>query len=241
MCGRFTSTSSIEDLALAFDVDEIRTDPLPARYNVAPTQPVLAVACRHSRTEGGNGLVRALGAFRWGLVPSWAKDPSVGNRMINARAETVATKPAYREALARRRCLIPADAFYEWQSLPDAKSTASKSRAKQPYAIRLASAEPMALAGLWEVWRDPRDRKGDPLRSCVIVTTSANEALRPIHDRMPVVLGRDAWDRWLDPSVSDMANLLEPAPGDWFNATPISTLVNSVERDGPELLEPAAP
>jgi putative SOS response-associated peptidase YedK len=246
MCGRFTSTSSIEDLAGCFDVDEVRADPLPARWNVAPTDPVLAVA-----TRPGPDRRSALGRFRWGLVPPWAPNPSVGARMINARAESVATKPAFRRALARRRCLIPADAFYEWQVLepaPDRAAATGGRRdraakpAKQPWAIRLASGEPLAFAGLWESWRDPDDPDGDRLRTCAIVTTAANEALTPIHHRMPVVLGRHAWATWLDPDVDDvhlLEALLVPAPDGWFTATRVSDLVNDVRRDGPELLDPA--
>lgn len=230
MCGRFTSTSSIEDLASCFAVDEVRTDPLPARWNIAPTDPVVAVA-----TRPGPDRRRALGVFRWGLVPPWAEHPSVGSRMINARAESVATKPAFRAALARRRCIIPADAFYEWSSAPGEGG-------KQPWAVRLASGAPMAFAGLWEVWRDPADPEAGLLRTCAIVTTSANGALAPLHDRMPVVLDPSAWDTWLDPALDDPAELealLVPAPSERFTTHPVSSLVNSVRRDGPELLEPA--
>ncbi len=232
MCGRFTSTSPVEALATTFRVDEVRTDAAPPRYNVAPTQPVLAVATRHARDDGDQ-FVRSLGTFRWGLVPSWANDPSVGNRMINARAESVATKPAYRSALRSRRCLIPADDFYEWETRPGRK-------AKQPWAIRPESGEPMALAGLWEVWRDRTDPDTDLLRTCVVVTTGANDALSAIHGRMPVVLSQDHWDRWLDPSFDDRESLqrmLVPAPAEWFVTNAVSTAVNTVANDGPELLE----
>ncbi len=232
MCGRFTSTSSIEELAEIFDVDEIRTDPMPPRYNVAPTQPVVAVATRRPAQRDGN-QVRALGTFRWGLVPSWATDRSVGARLINARAESVATKRAYRSALRRRRCLIPADAFYEWQDRLDGG-------AKQPWAIRLASGRPMAFAGLWEAWRDPNDPGAAPLRSCAIVTTSANDTLKAIHHRMPVVLGVDAWAGWLATGFGDGAafeDLFVPAPDAWFFSTAVSSAVNRVTNDGPELLE----
>src|SRR2546423_11226870 len=158
---------------------------LGPRWNAAPTLPVLAVAV--SRTAG----TRRLGTFKWGLVPSWAKDPSVGNRMINARAGTTADKPAYRNALERRRCLIAADAFYEWKD-------------KKAWAFARADGQPMAFAGLWEVWWDPtdRDRQSPPLRTCVIVTTEANEVVAPLHERMPVVLPPEAWDEWLDPDTT---------------------------------------
>ncbi|MCU4185333.1 SOS response-associated peptidase [Acidiferrimicrobium sp. IK] len=242
MCGRYTSTTSIDVLAETFAVDEIRTEPLPARYNVAPTQPILAVAARRSKDQEGK-VVRALGTFKWGLVPSWAKDPSVGNKMINARAEGIGDKPAYRKALLKRRCLIPADAFYEWQPRPDVAG--GKKRGKLPWAIRRRDRRPMAFAGLWELWRPPgADPDEAPLRTAVIVTTAANAALSSIHDRMPVVLGPDAWPTWLDPEVEDRATLeglLVPAPDEWFEAFPVSTRVNKVDQDGPELLEPLPP
>lgn len=232
MCGRYTSSATMEDLAKIFQVEEIRTDPLPARYNVAPTLPVYAVAIRREH--------RALGTFKWGLVPSWAKNPSTGNRMINARAEGIETKPAYRSALARRRCLIPADAFYEWQ-----RRTAGDGRpaGKLPYAIRRRDGQPMAFAGLWEVWRDPENPDADPLRTCAIVTTEANDLMAPIHDRMPVVLDPGDWDQWLDPHVAaeKAQRLLVPAPSDWFEVFPVSSRVNNVANDGPELLDPIPP
>jgi putative SOS response-associated peptidase YedK len=232
MCGRYTSTSSISDLAEVFEVDEVRAQPLPARYNVAPTDPVYAVAISKAPEPH-----RALGAFRWGLVPSWAKDPSVGNRMINARAEGIEAKPAYRRALERRRCLIPADAFYEWQKRTRADG---KPAGKLPYAVRLKDGRPMALAGLWEIWRDPADPDAEPLRTCVIITTEANDLMAPIHDRMPVILARDDWTAWLDPDRGGdkVTGLLVPAPSEWFDVFPVSSLVNKVANDGPELLEP---
>jgi putative SOS response-associated peptidase YedK len=259
MCGRYTSTSSLADLAEVFEVDEVRTASLPARYNVAPTLDVYAVAVRRRR-EPENGPRRALGTFRWGLVPSWAKNPSVGNRMINARAEGLAGRPAFQAALARRRCLIPADAFYEWQPRisPDGRPAG-----KLPYAIRRRDGVSMAFAGLWEVWWPPAreeaaapareevadgeaapvDRArpdGQPLRTCTIVTTRANRLLAPIHGRMPVVLDRGDWDTWLDPEseLPALERLLRPAPSEWLEAFPVGTLVNDVRRDGPELLEP---
>jgi putative SOS response-associated peptidase YedK len=232
MCGRYTSTSSVSDLAQIFDVEEVRAEPLPPRYNVAPTDPVYAVAISKVKEPH-----RALGLFRWGLVPSWAKDPSVGSRLINARAEGIETKPAYRAAVARRRCLIPADAFYEWQ-----RRTGRDGRpaGKLPYAIQLKNGQPMAFAGLWEVWRDPEDPDAEPLRTCTIVTTAANELMAPIHNRMPVVLAPEDWATWLDPETDPhtVTGLLVPAPSAWFEAYPISTLVNKVSNDGPELLDP---
>jgi putative SOS response-associated peptidase YedK len=235
MCGRYTSTSPASVLAEAFAVEEVKVDDLPVRYNVAPSQQVYAVAERRPR-EDGEAATRQLGAFRWGLVPSWAKEESVGNKMINARVESVATKPAYRKALARRRCIIPADAFYEWQVRRQAGR-----QVKVPHAIRRKDGEPMAFAGLWEVWRPPGEPDAEWLRSCVIITTEANELLAPIHGRMPVVLPRSAWDTWLDPAVEAVEAvkaLLVPAPSGEFEAWPVSTRVNNVANEGPELLEP---
>lgn len=232
MCGRYTSTTTMNDLAAIFEAEEVRADPLPPRYNVAPTLDVYAVAVREGH--------RALGTFRWGLVPSWAKDPSIGNKMINARAEGIESKPAYRAALAKRRCIIPADYFYEWQrrSGPDGKPAG-----KLPYAIHRRDGEPMAFAGLWEVWRDPGDPDAPLLKTCVIVTGEANDLMSPIHDRMPVVLGRDSWQAWLDPATGadEARRLLVPAPSEWFEAFPVSSRVNNVRHEGPDLLEPLDP
>jgi putative SOS response-associated peptidase YedK len=237
MCGRYTSTSSLSDLAQVFEVDEIRTEALPARYNVAPSLDVYAVAIR-GRQDVEKGPRRALGTFRWGLVPSWAKEKSVGNRMINARAEGIATKPAFRSALARRRCLIPADAFYEWQrrTSPDGRPAG-----RLPYAVRRRDGQPMAFAGLWEVWRSGSE--ADLLRTCAIVTTGANDLMAPIHDRMPVVLAPEDWETWLDPAadLAAVEGLLVAAPSEWFEAYPVGTLVNNVRNDAPELLDPLPP
>jgi putative SOS response-associated peptidase YedK len=233
MCGRYTSTSTLEDLVRVFEVEEVRTAPLPDRYNVAPTLDVYAVALRNQ----DKGPRRALGTFRWGLIPSWAKERSIGSKMINARAEGLETKAAYRSALARRRCLIPADAFYEWQrrTHPDGRPAG-----KLPYAIRRADGQPMAFAGLWEVWRDPADPDGDLVRTCAIVTTAANDLLAPVHDRMPAVLDPADWDTWLDrrSDPDEVKGLLVPAPSEWFEIFPVSSLVSNVANDGPELLQP---
>jgi putative SOS response-associated peptidase YedK len=192
VCGRYTytSTSTAAQVAAFFAAEEIKTDELPLRYNVAPSQQVYAIAERRPR-DAGEEVVRQLGAFKWGLVPSWAKDPSIGNRMINARAETLDTRNAYKRALARRPCIIPAGAFYEWQVRElDGK------RRKALYVIKHRDGSPLAFPGLWEVWHDAEDK---PLRTWVIITTDANKLLAPIHDRMPVVLppgsGMNGWTR----------------------------------------------
>ena len=238
MCGRYTSTSTVADLASVFQVDEVKADPLPPRYNVAPTLPVYAVALTKPKEhEEDKGPRRALGTFRWGLVPSWAKDPSVGNRMINARAEGIADKPAYRNAIVRRRCIIPADAFYEWQRR---NKSDGKPAGKLPYAVRRRDGQPMALAGIWEFWRPKDDPDAEPIRSCAIVTTGANALMAPIHDRMPVVLEPGTWAEWLDPStdMSVVEGLMAPAADGVLEAYPVSTQVNNVANDGPQLVEP---
>jgi putative SOS response-associated peptidase YedK len=244
MCGRYTSTSSLEDLARIFEVEEVRAEPQPVRFNVAPTLDVYAVAVRGARQpEAGEEPPpphRALGTFRWGLVPSWAKDTKGGSRLINARAEGIATKPSFRNALARRRCIIPADDFYEWQRQAD---SAGKPRGRLAYAVRRRDGQPMAFAGLWEVWRDPAEPESELLRTCTIVTTTANEVLALIHNRMPVILDRADWNTWLDRETdpAEAEHLLRPAPDDWLEAYPVSSLVNNVANEGPQLLDPLPP
>jgi putative SOS response-associated peptidase YedK len=245
MCGRYTSTSTATELAATFAVEEIRSEQLPIRYNVAPTQPVYAIADGRPPGPGKSGP-RQLGTFRWGLVPSWAKSVAVGAGMINARAEGIASKPAYRNALIRRRCLIPADAFYEWQVAPAAQPTldglavGEVGGAKRPFAIRPRGGRPMGFAGLWELWRPP-DEPDELLRTCTIITTEANSLLAPIHHRMPVVLDPTNWDTWLDRSNQDVDRLLDllvPAPASGFLVYPVSTRVNKVANDDPSLLDP---
>jgi putative SOS response-associated peptidase YedK len=233
VCGRYASARPPAELAEQFHVAEIKAEPLEPNWNVAPTEPVYAVA----ESRG----VRQLGTFRWGLVPSWAPSPAVGARMINARAETVATKPAYRQALARRRCIVPADAFYEWSVIGGGEATGARRPRKQPYAIARRDGAALAFAGLWEVWHDADDPDGPPLRSCVIITTSANDLVRPVHDRMPVVLPPAAWDRWLDREYQDVDGVsrwLVPAPPDEFVLWPVGTEVNKADANGPHLLVP---
>jgi putative SOS response-associated peptidase YedK len=253
MCGRFVSTSKAIDLADQFAVDEVAAGDDVPDYNVAPRAQVMVVRQRAARDDRPEQ--RVLSRVRWGLVPSWAKDPGIGDRLINARAETVAEKPAYRRAFAKRRCIIPADGFYEWKVVEPPATPKGRPK-KQPRFIHRRDDEPMAFAGLWEVWKVPEGGVLDAslegavedgwLRSCVIVTTDANHLLAPVHDRMPVVLPASAWDRWLDPAESDPAALgalLRPAPDDWFDVYPVSTRVNRAANNDPELLAPvpAAP
>jgi putative SOS response-associated peptidase YedK len=193
----------------------------PLRYNIAPTQEIAAV-----RADGERGC-RTLVSLRWGLIPSWAKDPSIGNRMINARAETVAEKPSFRNAMKRRRCLVLSDGYYEWQKKQGPKGP------KQPFYFCLNDERPFAFAGLWESWKDP---SGSRLESCTIITTEANTLTRPIHDRMPVILPADSYDHWLDPTLHDAAELqplLRSYPSEEMKAFPVSTLVNSPRNDDP--------
>ena len=232
MCGRYVSVSSPSLLAERLHVDEVRAADAEPDYNVTPRSevPIVAETKEHRRV---------LDRVRWGLVPSWAKDLSVGDRLINARSESLATKPAYRRAFELRRCLVPADGFYEWRALSRVQG---KRIQKQPYFIARADREPMAFAGLYEVWRDRSEPDAPWVRSCAIVTTEANEKLAPIHDRMPVVLPETAWAEWLDSDNHDttrLARLLVPAPSDEFLCYAVSTLVNKPDNQGPELLEPA--
>ena len=217
MCGRYSLIADLGDLARRFEFDG-DWDAFERRYNIAPTQEVLTVA---------GGETRRGGFMRWGLIPHWAKDPKIGSRMINARAETVAEKPAFRDALRRRRCLVLADGFYEWQKTGGAR---------RPMRIVMRSGEPFAFAGLWSVWRDAQ---GNRVPSCTIITTEANDLLRQIHDRMPVILPRDLEELWLDASVDDLGALgsvLAPHPSGAMDAYEVSTLVNSAANDVPEVI-----
>ncbi len=222
--------SSPELLAARFGVDELTAARHEPSYNVAPRATVYAVRDRAGGDGGSADRRRYLSDLRWGLIPSWAKDPKVGDRMINARAESLADKPAYERAFRRHRCLVPAEGFYEWQR---------RGSRKQPMFIHRRDGEPMAFAGLWAAWRDEAS-DADWLRSCAIVTTNANNTLAPLHDRMPVVLEERDWDRWLDPDTGDvdaLARLLQPASDDLLVAYPVGTAVNSADNDGPELVE----
>lgn len=221
MCGRFTLFDTAASLAEAFEVAEVPS--LSPRYNIAPSQAVAAVRIPPS------GGAREVVLLRWGLIPSWAKDPSLGDRMINARAETAAGKPAFRSAIRRRRCLVPASGFYEW------KRTNGR---KQPYYIRRPDGKPFALAGLWESWEGPG---AAAVESCAILTTSANELLLPIHDRMPVIVSPADYDLWLSLGIRDpaeLARLFRPCPPEEMTAFPVGTAVNNPKTDSPQLIEP---
>ncbi|MCX7853872.1 MAG: SOS response-associated peptidase [Caldilineales bacterium] len=222
MCGRFTLTASGDELASLFDLEQAPN--LEPRYNIAPTQPVAVVRLDRE------GRRREFTLMRWGLIPSWAKDIHIGNRLINARAETLTEKPAFRTAFRRRRCLIPANGFYEWQ-----KPTAGR---KQPYFIGLPDRRPFAFAGLWEHWEGA---DGSVLDSCAIITTAANERVRVLHDRMPVILERTDFGDWLDPTTTPdrLFHLLRPYPFEML-IYPVSTLVNAPENDRPECIVPLA-
>lgn len=233
MCGRYASTRSPATLAVEFDAVEGTDGAAPRRvYNVAPTTPVLAVVTRHPRDPSGvsdpDRTVRSIRVMRWGLVPHWAKDPAVGSRLINARAESAAGKPSFRDAVTRRRCLLPADGWYEW-------------RRKQPFFITPADGSGLAMAGLWSTWRPP-DATAPPLVTCAVLTTDAVGPLAEIHDRMPLILPAPAWQAWLDPDCADPGELLAPShlvPA--MELRPVSTAVNNVRREGPELIERLEP
>ncbi len=225
MCGRFARKSTQAVFAEWFGVCLDELPPFATSYNVAPqtAQPVV----RFNRDTGQ----REFALLRWGLVPFWAKDSKIGYSTINARAEEAASKPAFREAMKKRRCLVPADAFYEWQRL-DPKS-------KQPFAVALHSGKPFAFAGLWDVWRP---REGPPLESFTILTTDANELMQPIHDRMPVILAPKDYDRWLEPGdpARPPIDLLRPFTAEPMTAWPVSPRVGNVRNNDPDLLNPLA-
>ena len=221
MCGRYAFFSPAEAVKRIFALNEMAE--LTPRYNIAPTQPVPVVRMLAESS-------REVASLHWGLVPRWAKERAIGNRMINARAETLAEKPAYRDAYKRRRCLVLTSGWYEWQAAPGGK---------QPWFIRIGDARPFAFAGLWERWKDPADES--LLESCTIVTTDASESIRRIHDRMPAILPERAWDRWLDPAYADTGKLSEalgPFDPEALQAWPVSRLVNAPKNEGPKLIEP---
>jgi putative SOS response-associated peptidase YedK len=222
VCGRFTQQRPTAELAAMFDAEPPPDELLPT-YNLAPTDEAAVVVERADR--------RAIRAYRWGLIPSWAKDEKIASKMFNARAETLATSGAFRESFRKRRCIVPADAFYEWQR---------RGGARQPFLIRRSDGAPLALAGLWSGWHHPETEQ--VIRTFTIVTTTANRMLSSIHDRMPVVLAPQDWDLWLDPAnheTEELTGLLQPSAGDELELFPVRPLVNNVRNNGPELIEPA--
>ena len=224
MCGRFTLTDPNADLAVQFDLPSI--PPLQPRYNIAPTQPVAAVRI------AAEAAVREMVLLHWGLIPFWAKDPEIGARMINARAETVADKPAFRHAFRRRRCLVVADGFYEWQK---------QNGTKQPFYIRLRDARPFAFAGLWERWEAA---DAGVIESCTLLTTQPNDLMLTLHNRMPVILQPKDYDLWLDPEVQKvelLQPLLQPYPSQDMAAYAVSRWVNSPDNDDPRCIQPLPP
>ena len=223
MCGRYSQGVDVSKLMDRFNV-VVRNDllTLPKRYNIAPSQNA-PVIIRQNQED-------YLELFRWGLIPSWAKDPSIGNRMINARAEGIGEKPSFRKPFKRTRCLVPADSFYEWK-------LDENGRTKTPMRVVLKSREPFAFAGLWDIWKDP---KGKEIRSFTIITTNANNLLRSIHDRMPVILKKDDEEAWLDQNeeVSKLILMLNPLPDEEMEAYPVSKVVNSPRNDNEECIKP---
>ncbi len=223
MCGRFTLSTPAQTLQKLFDLPEVRE--LTPRYNIAPSEMLATVRLPEGKPS------RELALLRWGLIPPWADDPDVGNRMINARAETVATSPAFRGAFRRRRCLVPADGFYEWQR---------QGRQKQPFYLHMRDGSPFAFAGLWEHWKGP---EGQVIESCTLITTEPSDLVRPVHNRMPVILAPDDYALWLDPGVQDveaLKALLRPYPPVQMEAYPVSQMVNSPANDDPACVVPLA-
>ena len=221
MCGRFTQQRPASELAEIFAAEPL-ADELGARFNVAPTDDAYVVVQREDR--------RAITAYRWGLVPHWARDLKTGSKMFNARAETLTTSPAFRDAFKRRRCLVPVDSFYEWKR---------EGTVRQPYLVAQPDGRPLALAGLWAGWKDPDT---DVVRrTFTIITTTPNDALTDLHDRMPVMIPDGAWDRWLDPAPADpgeLIGLLQPTDELALRVYAVNRDVNDVRRDGPELIAP---
>lgn len=226
MCGRVLLATPVAELQRLFGFPELPN--LSPRYNIAPTQDIATVRA--------DATGRHLALLRWGLVPHWADDVSIGSRMINARGETVAEKPAFRNALKHRRALIPIDGFYEWQAAPDG------GKRKQPHVIRRRDRRPMALAALWETWKGPKGGPPleTPLETVTIVTTAANATLRPLHDRMPVIVEEEDWDAWLDPQTPAPAAeaLIRPAPDELLDAVPVGPRVGNVRNDDPGCIAP---
>ncbi len=224
-----------------FEISDLRIgEELEADYNIAPTKSVYAVVERPPRKDSPEPPQRQLRVLTWGLVPSWAKDASIGTRLINARMETVAEKPAFRRAFAARRCLLPADGYYEWY--PTTQLTKAGKPRKQPFFIRPIDHGVLAMAGLYEIWRDPDRSEDDPDRfrwTCTVLTTQAEDSLGQIHDRMPLMVEPESWERWLNPgSDGDLLDLLVPAAPGRLEAYPVAALVGNVRNNGPELIAP---
>jgi len=241
VCGRYASTKDPATLAVEFDaLDATESEAPGADYNVAPTKPVLAIVARHPRDEEGkpnpDAVVRSVRVMRWGLVPTWSKDRNGGAKMINARSETAATKPAYRDSMARRRCILPADGWFEWKR---------EGGAKEPFYVTNPDDSSLAMAGLWTAWRDPNEPDSPWLITCAVLTTDAFGPLAEIHERMPLVLPRESFEEWLAPDKGsdDVAELLKPSQEivSRFELRPVSTAVNSIRNNGPELLVRAEP
>jgi putative SOS response-associated peptidase YedK len=240
VCGRFVSTAGPDRIASYFDAvlpTEAVAESLGENYNVAPTQDVYAVVAN------GDGSAR-VDTFHWGLIPSWAKDRSIASRMINARAETLSEKPAFKGLLAKKRCIVPMDGFYEWRpGSPDGPLNAKGQPLKQPMFIHRVDGAPLAVAGLWTAWKDPADAEGRFLHSVTVITTAANAAIRPVHDRMPALLTADRWAAWLDPSNGDVASLtemLDGGPPDLLTMQAVSTDVNNVRNNRRDLIAPVS-
>ena len=250
MCGRYATARDPADLIEEFGVDrDLVDEQLAPNYNVAPTDPVYAVVERLNKEQPSEPPQRQLRVVRWGLVPSWAKDRKIASKLINARSETLAEKPAFRKAFATRRCLLPADGYYEWYTDDPAESAADTPRGKQrnhpkqPYFIRNRGGGVLPMAGLYEFWRDPQaDPDVDPwLWSSTVITTEATDDIGRIHDRMPMLVEPENWARWLDPRIDDLemlSELLVPAAAGRLEAFAVSTQVNDVRNNGPELIEP---
>jgi len=236
MCGRFVASRPVREIARLLEVDEVDVPPelsLP-RWNVAPQATVLAVT--EPRPEPGH---RRLSAFRWGLVPWWAKDPSIGGRAFNAKAETVRDKPMFRGPIEKQRCVVPADAFFEWAPA----SRSDPVRSKQPWCFTAPGSGLLLLGGLWDQWRPRHDQSAPPLRTCTILTTDANDVVGPVHDRMPVLITEEDLEEWLSPdplSSGELDRLIRPAPPSALEAFLVSTRVNDAREEGPELVEPLA-
>ncbi|HJQ42013.1 MAG TPA: SOS response-associated peptidase [Jatrophihabitantaceae bacterium] len=235
MCGRYVNVATTSDLVDEFDVEEVLDDDVPPSWNVAPTDPVRGIARRVHKDDPDSGAHTQLRTFRWGLVPSWSKDRKGGAKMINARIETVTAKPAFAKAAAKRRCLLPSLGYYEWQNTDEGKV---------PWFLHEPDCRLLAMAGLYEFWRDPALPDDDPnawLLTCTVITQPATDLLGYIHDRTPVVVPAEMWDEWLDCSSEDAdvaQRLLDRIPQVRLQPDVVSSLVNSVKNNGPELIEP---